>query len=322
MHQVSGRWRLGLVLALTTAIFWATLPVVLKVALEVVDPWTLTWFRFSVAAVVTVTWLGWRRQLRGFGALSRAHWVLLAVAAVMLTCNYVLYVVGLDYTTPATTQLLIQVGPLLLAVGGVLVFRERFTRGQWVGLSLLVAGLVMFFSDQLTLRTDSRYVTGIGLVALAGATWATYALMQKQLLMRLPSMAIMGFIYAVAAVLLFPLAAPRSLGTLDAYHAVVLVFCALNTLVAYSAFAEGLAHWDASRVGAVLALTPLLTLLLMEVAASLAPGLVAPEQIAAFGWFGAAVAVVGSMSVSLLARRPSTRPVTADEVTFARDSAE
>ncbi len=68
----------------------------------------------------------------------------------------------------------------------------------------------------------------------------------------------------------------------------------------------------------MLALTPLLTLLLMELAAWQVPGLVAPETIAALGWVGAAVVVVGSMAVSLLARR---RPIVATtrEVTFAED---
>ena len=320
LHRASGRWRLGLLLALTTATFWATLPVALKVALEAVDPWTLTWFRFLVAAVVTAGWLALRGHWRGFTALSRIHWLLLATAAVMLTSNYVFYLVGLDFTTPATTQLLIQLGPLLLALGGILVFRERFSRGQWIGLALIGAGLLLFFSDQLAFRAERRYLSGMGLIVLAGATWATYALSQKQLLTRLRPIAVMGFIYAAAAVLLWPMATPGAIGTLDAFHAGVLVYCALNTLGAYGAFAEALAHWDASRVGAVLALTPFLTLLVMELAARSAPGLVAPEQIAALGWAGAVVVVVGSMSVSLLARRVRPGTAAGGEVTFAEDS--
>jgi drug/metabolite transporter (DMT)-like permease len=51
LHQASGRWKLGLTLALVTALCWATLPVVLKISLVVLDPITLTWFRFVFAAV-------------------------------------------------------------------------------------------------------------------------------------------------------------------------------------------------------------------------------------------------------------------------------
>ena len=37
LHAPTGHWRLGLALAIATALFWATLPVALKVSLEVVD---------------------------------------------------------------------------------------------------------------------------------------------------------------------------------------------------------------------------------------------------------------------------------------------
>lgn len=51
LHQASGRWKLGLSMALVTALSWATLPVALKITLEQLDPYTLTWFRFLVAAL-------------------------------------------------------------------------------------------------------------------------------------------------------------------------------------------------------------------------------------------------------------------------------
>ena len=49
LHQASGRWKLGLLLALVTAACWATLPVALKITLGALDPYTLTWFRFVLA---------------------------------------------------------------------------------------------------------------------------------------------------------------------------------------------------------------------------------------------------------------------------------
>ena len=51
LHQASGRARLGLALTALTAACWATLPIALKLTLEVLDPITLTWFRFLVAAL-------------------------------------------------------------------------------------------------------------------------------------------------------------------------------------------------------------------------------------------------------------------------------
>jgi len=304
LHVASGRWKLGLLLALLTAALWATLPVALKVALVAVDPWTLTWFRFLFAALGLGAWLAWRGRLVAFRGLRGSHWRLLALAAVMLIGNYVLYLFGLHYTSPANAQLLIQLAPLLMAVGGILVFGERFRGGQWVGLGVLLLGLGLFFRDQLLqLAASPDYVLGSVLVLLAAVVWAIYALAQKQLLMRLGSPLILVFIYVVATLALWPLARPGSLAGLDGLQWFALIYCALNTLGAYGAFAEALAHWEASRVSLVLAVTPLLTLLSVELAHFFAPSLIVPETVGALGLLGALLVVTGSALTSFLGRR-------------------
>ena len=74
LHRASGQWRLGLALALTTAACWATLPIALKVSLEALDPITLTWFRFLVAAGLMGAWLAARGRLGAYRTLGRRGW--------------------------------------------------------------------------------------------------------------------------------------------------------------------------------------------------------------------------------------------------------
>ena len=305
MHQASGRWKLGLLLALLTAACWATLPVALKITLEVLDPLTLTWFRFVVAAGVMLAWLGARGGLGAFAALDRKRWWLLLAAALLLIGNYVFYLLGVQQTTPGNAQLLIQLAPLLMALGGIVVFRENYRAGQWLGLAVIAAGLLLFFQDQNAHSQAGarQYATGSALVALAAVVWATYALIQKQLLLRLSSPAILLFIYIVASIVLLPLSHPARLLALDARHWWLLGYCALNTLVAYGAFAEALAHWQASRVSTILALTPLLSLAVIAGVHSLWPSAIAAEHVAWLGYIGALLVVVGSAMSSLLGNR-------------------
>ena len=308
LHRSSGRWRLGLGLTLATALFWATLPIALKVCLEALDPITLTWFRFVVATMFTAAWLGARGQLRGYGALSRRQWWMLAAAALLLLGNYVFYLLGVQHTTPANAQLLIQLAPLLMALGGIWVFGERFRVAQWLGLALLALGMWLFFRDQLaahaaTSDPGGRYVLGSACVVLGAVVWAGYALLQKQLLLRLESMQVLLLIYVVATCALWPFAHPASLARLDALHWAVLGYCAFNTIGAYGAFAEALAHWEASRVSAILATTPLLCIGAVTLVHEMWPAALAPERISALGWGGAALVVGGSAAVSLLGRR-------------------
>lgn len=79
----------------------------------------------------------------------------------------------------------------------------------------------------------------------------------------------------------------------------LLLACCLNTLVAYGAFAEALAHWEASRVSATLAITPLVTFASVAVAASLWPDHVHPEQINGLAYGGAVLVVLGSALTAL-----------------------
>jgi drug/metabolite transporter (DMT)-like permease len=302
LHQASGRWKLGLMLALVTAACWATLPVALKLTLQQLDPYTLTWFRFLLAAGVMLAWLAARGGLGGFSSLDRRRWVLLLVAALCLIGNYVFYLLGVQWTSPANAQLLIQLAPLLMALGGIFVFRERFNGCQWAGLVVLFGGLALFFSEQLA-GGGRGYAFGSGLVVFAAVVWAAYALLQKQLLLRLSSPAILLAIYLCASVVLLPLARPSALLELDGAHWALLLFCAVNTLVAYGAFAEALAHWEASRVSAILATTPLLCVGAVALVHALWPGSIAPERIGWLGYTGALLVVLGSAATSLMGSR-------------------
>ena len=61
--KVSGRWRLGVLLASSTAIMWGLLPIALKGVMATLDPLTTTFFRFSLAAVVITPYLLVRSRL-------------------------------------------------------------------------------------------------------------------------------------------------------------------------------------------------------------------------------------------------------------------
>lgn len=305
---LSGRWRLGLVLACCTAVLWSTLPVALKAALEVLDFWTLTWFRFVVALLFTLGWLAWRGQLAGLRGRSPQVRGLLLLAALGLIGNYVLYLLGLKYTTPANAQLLIQLAPLLLAFGAVWLFDERLNRWQLLGFAAIALGLLGFYADQQVRLSGqvASYGFGVLLIVIAAVSWALYGLTQKALLgAGLGSQQILLVIYAGACLLLAPMASPSQLLALDGAHWSAVAYCCFNTVAAYGAFAEALAHWEAARVSAVLALTPLLTMAVVAVAHRLIPGTIAAEQL---GWLSVAAALVvvaGSMLASL-AKRSAT----------------
>ncbi len=287
-------------LSLVTVLFWSTLPIALKVSLEAVDAWSLTWLRFAFAAAVT--WLLLRRSARprrSLTTLSRGEWLWLLLAGLMLAGNYVFFLYGLDYTSPGNAQVFIQLAPLLMALGGVLLLGERFSALQTLGAFAILCGLLLFFNDQISVMVSGQYRTGLWIMVAAAITWAVYALIQKSLSASLSSQSVLLLVYLVATVVLLPGFRPAAFTDLSVGQWLAVAYACINTVVAYGAFAEAIRLWNASRVGMVLALTPAVTLLVINSAAWLWPTLVQPEQIHAFGWGGLVLIVSGSMLASL-----------------------
>jgi drug/metabolite transporter (DMT)-like permease len=302
MHQTTGKSLLGLVLALTTAVLWGMLPIALKILLDVLTANTITAIRFLVAAIMVGIWLGVRGKLPTT-ALLRSSKVakLLLVAVIGLLSNYILYLTGLNYLSAETGQVVIQLAPFLMMLGGVVIFKERLLLWQKVGATTLVAGLLLFFNERLLqlLVQASTESLGVLLVIAAAITWAAYALAQKQLLVHYSSKQIMYMLYVAGTIAFLPVSEFAPLLSMTTLHWAVLVFCCLNTVVAYGAFAEALHHWEASKVSAVLAITPLFTILFATIVAALFPAFLSAQQLNFWSWSGALMVVVGSAVTAL-----------------------
>jgi drug/metabolite transporter (DMT)-like permease len=293
---------MGLGLSLVTVVLWGLIPLALAVVLQALDVYTVNAFRFISAFGLLGSYLASRGQLPTVGQIKSASPGLLLVAIGGLTCNYLFFVKGLIATSPSHAEVLIQLAHLFFGIGGLIIFKEAYSRQQAFGLMVLVAGLVGFFHEQLVVSlASSQYIDGSIMMVIAALTWAFYALAQKQLLQQLTSGQIMWLLYGCCGVIFGCLSTPQKLLLLSPLQWGMLIFAGLNTFIAYGAFAESLVHWPASRVSAVLALAPIVTLISMAVAGSWLA--LNPEKITPWGIGGAIAVVSGSILISLGGRR-------------------
>lgn len=291
-------------MALTTAVLWGMLPIALKVVLTGMDAWTISWWRLAASMLGLGAFLAWRGQLPRLRNAGRAGLALLVVALAALIANYILYLFALDHTTPSVAQVVIQLAPLLLLLGGVFVFRERFAARQWLGFVVLCGGLLLFFNHRLgeLARPTEGLGLGVILMVAAAVSWAIYGLAQKQLMLHFTARQVLWMLYVGASVALLPSATPAAILGLDALQLWMLAFCCANTLIAYGAFGEALHHWDLSRVSAVLSTAPLFTIGSMWLLERSGLDLLAPEGLNALAIVGAMAVVAGSMTSALAAR--------------------
>jgi drug/metabolite transporter (DMT)-like permease len=101
-------------------------------------------------------------------------------------------------------------------------------------------------------------------------------------------------------IVLLPFISPMSLFALTPFELGLLIFCCLNTLVAYGAFAEALNIWDASKVSATLALAPLFTIVSLKVIVWINPDYLHSDRLNWVSILGAGFLVLGSVLTALV----------------------
>lgn len=297
---MSNHWQ-GFWLSLSTAVLWGVLPVFLKMCLQVMDSSTITWYRFLFAGLFVFVVLAKQRALPQIHRLTKGNLALVILAAVALVLNYVSNVEGLEYIDAETVQVVMQLAPLMLMVGGIVIYKERFSRLEWLGAGLLLLGLATFFKDQISRLFSSfnDYSIGVIVIVFASACWAFYALLQKQSLRVLTAKQLTLVIYSLGALMLIPFVTFEHILDLNTLQACALLFCCLNTVLAYGAFTEALAVWDASKVSAVLALSPVFTFVSMKLALMIWPQHFVASDLSMWSYVGAVIVVVGSMTAAL-----------------------
>ncbi|CFQ60147.1 integral membrane protein [Yersinia frederiksenii] len=289
---------LGIFLALTTAVFWGALPIAMKQVLEVMEPYTIVWYRFMMAAIGLGIILASRRQLPSLKLFRQRRWlVLLIIATCGLLGNFIFFSSSLQYLSPTTSQVIGQLSPVGMMVASVLILKERMRISQVIGAGMLICGLLLFFNTSLheifTRLTD--YTLGVVLGICAAVVWVSYGVAQKVLLRRMASQQILLLLYTLCAIALFPLAKPAVILQLNGWQLACLLFCGVNTLVGYGALAEAMARWQAAQVSALVTLTPLFTLFFSILLALAWPDMFAAPSLNFVGYVGAFVVVAGAM---------------------------
>jgi len=302
MHSPTQNHVAGFALSLVAAMLWGFLPVAIKELLAGMDATTIIWYRFLVAGVVLFSWLAYKNRLPPLMRVdSRTRWFMF-IAALCLCSNYFLFSYSLNFVNGETSEAVIQLTTLFLILGGVVIYKEPFVGIQKFGTLLIVTGLLLFFNDRLLalVRFDNEETFGVVVVIVAAITWAAYALLQKKLLASFSSVQILFLIYVVSILVLLPFIKPGSLLQLTQLQLWLLVFCCINTLIAYGCFAEAMNLWDASKVSATLALAPLFTIGSLKLVVFFNPHYEFSDRLGFLALGGALLLVIGSVLTALM----------------------
>tara|TARA_R110001599_G_scaffold353861_1_gene600694 strand:+ start:29202 stop:30128 length:927 start_codon:yes stop_codon:yes gene_type:complete len=301
----------GLFYCTLSIISWGLLPVSAKGLTEFMDPYTINFFRFALAIVPLGLYLLTKRREVVHGRLGIRGMLLLVVAVVALLLNHIYFMVALPYIPASSSQVVIQIGPLLLLMGGLVLFKESFTRLQWAGVGLLAIGFTLFFNFRLFEIIDpaNDYGRGIRIMALAAIVWAFYGLAQKVLVSLISPAVVMMCCYFGGVIILFPFADKSAFLSLGVVQMALLLVCTFSSLIAYIAFAESLNYWPTSNSSALLALIPLITIGFERIFTVIFPEFMEFSAISFLSLAGALLVVVATMMITIcVGTSPKTSP--------------
>ena len=265
--MLSGRRSLGITLAVLTVVQWGYLPILLEELLADMDGDTMIGARFALAAALWFVLLAARRELPALGVLPARAWLLVLVCVLGLAANYWGFMHGLARTSPTHTQVLIQLAPALMAVGGVVFFGELFGGRQWLGACVVGVGLALFVvarsgdgSADVGHGAPTDLIGGTGLLVFAGVAWAVYALAQKALLRWWRPGGILLVVSAGCALCFAPIVELQPLADLRGARLGLMLAAAVFTVTSYATFSSSMLHIEASRLAAIIVTTPFWTL--------------------------------------------------------------
>ena len=235
----------GLIYTLITVAMWGVLAIALKVAVKVIDSPTIVWFRFSLAFTGMALWAAFTEP-KALKILYQPS-LILVVSTLMLAWNYIGFMLGVQYTSPGNAQIAVQTGQILLAIFGIIFFKERLTLLQGIGFLLTLLGFWIFYQQHITVANEdtSQYTKGILFTVSGALTWAIYAAMQKKLVLQHPVTTLNIFIFGLPVLLYLPFANFSSLTHLSLGYWLLLIFLGANTLISYVCLSLALKYMEA-----------------------------------------------------------------------------
>jgi drug/metabolite transporter (DMT)-like permease len=252
----SGRTILAVVV---TLLAWASAFVAIRGVGEDFSPGALALGRLLVGTAV----LGLLLVGRGWVRPTGREWALLVVCGVGW---FGVYNVSLNaaerHLDAGTTAMLVNIGPILIAVFAGLLLGEGFPRWLVAGIAVAFAGVVLI---GVATRSAETEVVGVVLCVVAAVTYAAGVVAQKPLLRRLPALQMTFTACAMGAVCCLPWAGTLidDLGSAPTGSIAGIVYLgAVPTALAFSTWAYALSRMDAGKLGVTTYLVPPLVIIL------------------------------------------------------------
>lgn len=194
-------------------VFFATLPVAVKIALRDLSSPALALLR--VAGAAALFWVLHRVTVRERVRSWRDYGLLAVYSLFGVILNQLLYITALTLTTATAAQTLVTAGPAMTLLIAILARRETGTPAKWLGIALAGSGALVLVGVGL----HEGSALGNLLALLNVASYSVYLVISRGLLRRYDALTVITwvFVFGVAGMLPWGIApALREVGGMSA----------------------------------------------------------------------------------------------------------
>lgn len=222
--------------ALFVTLLWSSSWVLIKEGLQDIPALTFAGLRYVLATICLLPLAIRRGALRDLRRLPGRDWAeLIGFGLLLYTVTQGAQFLGLERLPAVTTSLLLSFSPVMVALLGIALLRERITRAQWGGIALYLAGVVVYFYP---VQIPAREQIGVAIVLVGVLSNALSAVMGRSINRRrtLSPLAVTVASMGVGSVVMLAAGvAAQGLPPLDAENWAIIAWLAVvNTAFAFT----------------------------------------------------------------------------------------
>jgi drug/metabolite transporter (DMT)-like permease len=246
----------GIVLVVVSAAAFGTLPIFGRYAYaDGMDALTILFLRFTLAAILMLTWLLARRERLPRGSVLLR---LVGMGALGYVGQAFAYLTALKFASAGLVALLLYLYPVFVALLAALLLHERLTRAKGVALGVALIGTV------LTVGPLAGQATGTLLAVTAALVYSVYIIVGTNVMRHVSAAQSSAVIFAAAGM------SAGGLMLVNGVHlpatgtgwAAVLSIVVIATLIPVAAFLAGLERIGPTNAAMLSTLEPVVTILL------------------------------------------------------------
>jgi drug/metabolite transporter (DMT)-like permease len=254
------------VLSLITAnIIWGAAAPIFKWSLDEIQPFTLAFLRFSLAAAILFPFV--RHNLK----IHRSHWlILIFISIIGLGIKIGYYFTGLKLASSINVPIIFSAAPIFIIIGSTILLHEKPKRKVISGTLISLFGILIVILQPLFDKSISSSVLGNVLFIISMGLSVFYTLLLKEISPKYNPLTLTFWIFTITSISFLPFLFIEAINTnqllhLDTKSIIGITFGAvLCSTIAYTLHTFAIKYIAANEVAVFSYIDPVITIIIAK----------------------------------------------------------